>query len=622
MVRRPMGQKLDVNQLMSQSKSAWIWLQRRQGQLLRGLLCWTIGCMFLLNDENKSYDSRMRLRGPQEVNQSIILVVLNPNDISTFQPLPQFARLQFRETTELTDSYYWNQNAWHEMLKTLLSMQPKKIGVTLMFSDNLVQRNLNKRELSIFQDPRITWAAQASITDRLAFPLWTNADKTNIGAIELTRDDDGILRRFSRSGSMLPHFVERISEKWLTLDSKRIINYRGNSSLFPEYSLKDILSGNLNAEDFKDKVILIGSEPNALNQMLTPLGFNSRLQILAQIVDNVEEQRWVVRFDYIYYVLWLLLWMIASIWILNNYPQKIAFFFLSGLISFNAALSALAFDQYYFWLPILSVSLQTAAVWVVFVGYHATRIEQKNWALQQEQKYLHELEQLKNNFVSLISHDLKTPIAKIQAVANRLLTKNVDTEFSADLASMKKSSEELNRYIQSILKVLRVESRDFKLNLEIADLNETITEAIQLHEPLAKEKNIQLHSQLEPLFSVEYDIQLMREVVGNLIENAIKYTPNSGNIYISSKEVDEYIEVHVQDTGEGIATDDIKAVWGKFVRGKDQDLKSKGSGLGLYLVKYFIELHGGKVSISSQVGQGTRVTFQLPLDHEPQVQQL
>ena len=87
--------------------------------------------------------------------------------------------------------------------------------------------------------------------------------------------------------------------------------------------------------------------------------------------------------------------------------------------------------------------------------------------LKQEQSYLAELEQLKNNFVSLISHDLKTPIAKIQAVLDRLMSAgDAPPEMKDDLFSLKNYSEELNRYIQSILKVLRVESRDFKIMKE------------------------------------------------------------------------------------------------------------------------------------------------------------
>jgi signal transduction histidine kinase len=185
-----------------------------------------------------------------------------------------------------------------------------------------------------------------------------------------------------------------------------------------------------------------------------------------------------------------------------------------------------------------------------------------------------------------------------------------------DLKSLRGSGDELNRYIQSILKVLRVESRDFKVNKEVADINEIIEEAIAQLRPLATEKNIRIQTELEPMFSVEFDTILIKEVLVNLIDNAIKYTPRNGQISIYSNETEDSIFVKVKDNGEGIRPEDLDNVWGKFTRGKDQEMKSKGSGLGLYLVKYFIELHGGKVDLQSKVGFGSTVSFTLPLSDD------
>ncbi len=249
-------------------------------------------------------------------------------------------------------------------------------------------------------------------------------------------------------------------------------------------------------------------------------------------------------------------------------------------------------------------------------------MKKKNFRLQQEQKYLHELEQLKNNFVSLISHDLKTPIAKIQAIVDRLMTQHQDDDLNQDLRSLRLYGDELNRYIQSILKLLRVESRDFKIHTEVGDINEVIEEALNSLRPLAREKNISIHTSLEPMFSLEFDTTLIKEVVINLVENAIKYSPGGGQIEVVSHESEDYVHVLVKDTGEGIKPEDMEKVWGKFTRGSDQDLKTKGTGLGLYLVKYFIELHGGKVIMESSLGQGTTVSFTLPLDTENEVEGL
>jgi signal transduction histidine kinase len=336
--------------------------------------------------------------------------------------------------------------------------------------------------------------------------------------------------------------------------------------------------------------------------------------VFAQILDNTIEKRWIHRASSPVYMALLFPLMVLSVSVITGYPSTVAFIFILWFTTLAAALSAWVFDLFYIWFPAVSSALQFAITWVVFVGYQANKIERRNWQLQQERLYLAELEQLKNNFVSLISHDLKTPIAKIQAIVDRLLTDPAAEFITRDLKSLRLSSDELNRYIQSILKVLRVESRDFQLNKEVGDINETIQEALDQLSPLAAEKQIHIESHLEPMFSIEADFTLMREVLINLLENAIKYTPSHGRISISSQEVRNKVWVEIQDTGEGIPPDEVDNVWGKFVRGKDQDLKTKGTGLGLYLVKYFIELHGGEVFLESELRKGTKVSFSLPLE--------
>ena len=222
---------------------------------------------------------------------------------------------------------------------------------------------------------------------------------------------------------------------------------------------------------------------------------------------------------------------------------------------------------------------------------------------------------MKNNFVSLISHDLKTPIAKIQAVLDRVLTQGPHPdELQTDLFSLRDYSEELNRYIQSILKVLRVESREFKILKETADINGIIENVIERLRPLAHSKKIRIETELEPMFLIELDVTLMTEVFMNIIENAIKYTPDDGYVKIKSFETETDVLVQVSDSGEGIRPEDQEQVWKKFVRGKTQDHKTKGTGLGLYLVKYFIELHGGQIYFKSEPSKGTTFFVQLPLE--------
>jgi signal transduction histidine kinase len=587
-------------------------MNRRRGLIMRGLLCWAIGCLVLMNDEVTSYDTRLQIRGDQSVSSQIVLITLHPSDVTGFYQLRSRSFGPLREITDITDSFYWDHRLWSELIGNILKEKPQKIGVTLFFSDSLGPLHLPREELKVLRDPRVVWSASSPFYERSHRPLLSNDLRSNIGSNELLRDEDGVIRRFVPARGDIPHLVEKLTGK--TTLRTRFINYRGSNSHFTEYSVRDILDHRISASALTGKIVLIGAESMSSSQYLTPLGPSQRHDVLAQAVDNALEHRWIKRAHNGVYVIGLFFLMLLSVSIMTQYPQSIALVFLIWLATLTASVSAWVFDLYNIWLPAVSPAMQIAATWIIFIGYQANKIERRHWQLKQEQQYLQELEQLKNNFVSLISHDLKTPIAKIQAVVDRMLSQNTSPEFHSDLTSLRVFSEELHRYIQSILKVLRVESRDFRLNKEVGDINDTITEAVNQLTPLAAAKQIRVVTQLEPMFSIEADFTLIREVVVNLIENAIKYTPGGGSIEITSREINDRVLVEVADTGEGISAEEVSKVWRKFVRGKDQDLKTKGTGLGLYLVKYFIELHGGTVSLESEVKRGTKVSFTLPLE--------
>jgi two-component system phosphate regulon sensor histidine kinase PhoR len=587
-------------------------LSRSRGLVLRGLLCWAIGCVILLNDELNSYDSRLQLRGGQTVSSQIVLITLRPSDMISSERNFGRAFGPLSEVTDITDSFYWDPKIWSELLKKVLAQKPKKVGVTLFFSENLGPLSLTAAQSRLLTDPRVIWGTATSLSERINQPLLSDDLRSNVGTISLLRDEDGVIRRTLPNSTDLVHRLTKTASQSST---SRLINYRVPTGKFVEFSVRDILDQRVPDSVFRNKYVLIGAESPSSTQYLTPLGPSQRHEVFAQILDNQIEKRWIHRAGNLFYMIFLLLpLMILSVSVMTGYPQTVAFVFMFWLATLNAAISAWVFDLFYIWIPAVSSGMQLLATWVLFTGYQANKIERQNWQLQQEQLYLAELEQLKNNFVSLISHDLKTPIAKIQAIVDRLMTDPANEGLARDLKSLRMSSDELNHYIQSILKVLRVESRDFQLNKEVGDINDTIQEALDQLRPLALEKRIQIETHLEPMFSIEVDFTLMREVLINLLENAIKYTSQDGRITVASREVNNKIWVEIQDTGEGIPSEELANVWGKFVRGKDQDLKTKGTGLGLYLVKYFIELHGGEVFLESELRKGTKVSFSLPLE--------
>lgn len=592
---------------------AWKWLYRRQGLFFRFLVCWLLASLVVLNDEKNNYDTRFEVRGRQSTSQDIILLNIKPSDMSRYYDNRTQSLLHLNQTQDFSESFFWEPELWSQILAKVLEQNPKKVGVTLFWGEGISNQHLSPTQKLLFFDSRIIWASQIGPFEQAIPPLFARHDLSNIGVVDMERDEDGVVRKVLTYWTETPQMAEKLTN--INISSERsslLINFRGPQNTFAQLSVGELLSGDLPQDYLKNKIVIIGASHVTGQRYLTPLGSMTRSEIIAQVSDNLLNDRWIKRLPSWVYILFALILALIAVLIVTQYPQSVALFFYIWLGLLSVSASIYAFDVFSIWLPAVGSLISLMLVWFVFVGYQASRIERRNFMLEQEQRYLHELEQLKSNFVSLISHDLKTPLAKIQGVIDRLKSQP-QNQLGADLESLENSAGELNRYIQSILKVMRVESRDFQLSLASTDLNELIEDAVKSLRPLAEDKNISLTTHLDPLFLVDLDPTLIREVVQNIIENAIKYSPQNGSVSVRSFETDTEIGFEVSDSGEGIPPEELSTVWGKFVRGQGQSHKTKGSGLGLYLVKYFVELHGGRVTLQSEVGRGTQVGFYLPL---------
>ena len=587
----------------------------------RAILCWMVGTVILVNDEIANFDWRLKIRGPRPSTANVILVDVSERDWTDLDPTTRNILRPLKELISFTDAFFWNARLWEKLLTNILEDDPASVGVTFYFGDNIRQPLISQAAKTIFEDPRVVWGTDVDSANRMLVPVFATAYKANVGVRSVRADDDGTVRRFSTArGAHLtnqaPHLALRLAEiaqpsltPWIekTYQTPTLINYVGGDESFQVVSARDVIEG---------KVAIIGSLKNNLEQMQTPLGRMSRAEIMANIADNVVTHSTINRGNTSIYVLLLALLMAGAIWVLLNYPQSIALVVFTLSVILLSALSVAAFDVLHIWVPVLSPIAQLTVTCIVFLSYQLATNERRTWRLEQEQLYLSEIEKLKTNFVSMMSHDLKTPIAKIQAICDRLLASTIHVEFTQDLKSLRRSSDELHRYIQSILQVTKVEAKDFKIQKEVTDINENIERVFGRLQPLAFEKGLKLEAQLEPMFSIEADTTLIQEVIHNLIENAIKYTPTGGRVTVTSQEKDDNVIVVVEDTGPGIEPEDLNDIWGKFTRGRNQSMEIKGTGLGLYLVKYFIELHGGQVFMESVLGKGTRVGFSIPVATE------
>jgi len=237
-----------------------------------------------------------------------------------------------------------------------------------------------------------------------------------------------------------------------------------------------------------------------------------------------------------------------------------------------------------------------------------------------------QISQMKSDFVSYVSHELKTPLASIAAYSEMLVDGEANDEKTREefYSVIQTQAGRLNRLIEDILNISRIESGLIKVKKEPLSLTILIDQQLQMIKSCADEKNITITRQKPIVFDQVYaDRDMLCRVIINLLSNAVKYTPSDGSIRIET-EVDEAANIarlSITDTGFGIAEDEIEHVFDKFYRVKANKTKAKGTGLGLNLVKEIVEkVHDGRVFVKSTVGQGSTFGFELPLATRETVQ--
>jgi two-component system phosphate regulon sensor histidine kinase PhoR len=226
---------------------------------------------------------------------------------------------------------------------------------------------------------------------------------------------------------------------------------------------------------------------------------------------------------------------------------------------------------------------------------------------------------MKNDFVSHVSHELKTPLASITAYAEMLADgEATDEKTQKEFYSIIQSqANRLSRLIEDILNTARIESGLIKVDKKPMSLAILIEEQLGMIKGYAEEKDIEIITQKPIIFDQAYvDHDMMSQVIVNLLSNAVKYTPNGGKVTIETQvdEITRVVRVTITDTGVGIPEDKVEHVFDKFYRVKENEKQAKGTGLGLNLVKQIVEkVHDGKVFVTSKVGEGSTFGFELPL---------
>lgn len=229
---------------------------------------------------------------------------------------------------------------------------------------------------------------------------------------------------------------------------------------------------------------------------------------------------------------------------------------------------------------------------------------------------LKELDQLKDEFVSLASHELRTPMTAIKSYLWMVLnkSKNLDPQIRTYLDIASAETEHLIKLVQNMLTISRIEGKRLELNIEVLNLFEQVKHVYDTLKIKTAEKHITFTLLPYPeKLMVSGDKDKLSEVFENIIGNAIKYTPEKGSISVYFTLEKNKIAVRVSDTGPGITKENLTKLFQKFGRLEDaKQSRTSGTGLGLYISKQIVDLHKGSIKVESEVGKGTTFTVYLP----------
>lgn len=225
------------------------------------------------------------------------------------------------------------------------------------------------------------------------------------------------------------------------------------------------------------------------------------------------------------------------------------------------------------------------------------------------------LEKIRSEFVANVSHELKTPITSLKGFSETLLDGAMhDPEVTKSfLTIIHDESERLHRLITDILHLSKIEQHQIPFHPEPLDVIKVIYETVETMQEELNKKQLTITLPEEDPVIIDAEKDRLRQIILNLIANAITYTPEKGSIEIKLDDEEEKIKIHVKDSGIGIAKEDLPRIFERFYRvDKARSRNSGGTGLGLAIVKHLVESHNGAIEVDSEEGKGTEFTIILP----------
>jgi PAS domain S-box-containing protein len=227
-----------------------------------------------------------------------------------------------------------------------------------------------------------------------------------------------------------------------------------------------------------------------------------------------------------------------------------------------------------------------------------------------------ELEKTKNDVIALVTHELRTPLTAIQGLSELLTEHEIEPESQSKmLSTINSEAKRLARMVNEYLDITRLESGAQKARFAPVDIDKLVEQTLLLLEPLAAKREIKFVRRFENVQpNLNADAELLARAITNIVANAIKYSPDKTSITIETRSRDKFLEIIVRDEGFGITAEQLPRIFEKFYRvpPRKQSSEVAGTGLGLALTQEIVELHGGQITVESELQKGSIFTIFLP----------
>lgn len=585
--------------------------------------------------ESFFYDQRVSLRSQiaqfKTTNPKVALVFINSKTIEAYQGNPQYsdhaklikslnelkAKFIVYEFRQVQNDFFDIEGTFNE--KQTFAEQVKNYKNLYISTQDLKMKG-EKDDLKL--------NAPLNTLKLYSFPI--SADSKLFAKDGVTRR---LMFQYQEQSMMHPILasyynpellkVDNIQGQFDLLDSKQVYIHFYPKHTFPVYSFEDVINKKIPADAFEDKIVVVGTDlgRSTKDYVATPMLHEPTAMTVAELqahqlqtmIDNNAPIKAPRLLDQLLTVIMCLLTVYVTLALKPSRGLAI----LGTTLASYALTATILFIFFNLWIDLAHPLLALFLCYYFFIPYRLIKENRRSWEYYQKHQLLSQVEELKTNFISMMSHDLKTPIARIQGMTEVIYKDQQPLSNSQRdaLDTIRSSSDDLLKFINAILQYGRIESQGIELHKQSKDINQLLSDVIKKHEFLAKVKRIKIQQELEPMFPVQVDPELLKQVFSNLLENAIKYSPEDSVVTVKSREDGDKVLVDFIDQGIGIPEVDLPNIFMKFFRTHTVKTSTiKGSGLGLYLAKYFVELHKGQISANSEINKGSIFTVELSIN--------